>query len=516
MANVVRRGSMSNARRAVDITPVRLEDRWLDDGADLELWTDDDQAGLRLRVTAAGELIVSRLHGEASGHAASGHARITLDPSSQDLIVDDPQEVLDQSVDLGWLRRRFDQELRAAISERIHRAGRDRHHDWKEGDRPRVSVGARARFCDVFPSSWDVLVTLEGRRYALIDHYLVDENVDRAPISIEVIDVARGELVGTADVACIPSHESDQRLWRANTAFVDRVLVQLRQDADEWFRLLARPEEIARVVRRLRTWDDDRIDPDAVVRAALAEADVPDADTTDRVTALGDRSVPALRRALEAEDPVERCRAASLLAALDDASGVHVLAAALVQDDEHLDGFAIFDDLMLLGRRALEPLLEVLQRTRPERRFPVMEALVALGARDERIRDILIRALETDVTVAALLADYGDDGPLVVAALERALVRRLDQIEGDPDDLDSHDDAIELANALRSLDALAPELAARVKDERRPSRFTGGPVREPVRAVVRPGRNEPCWCGSNKKYKKCHLDSDEMEQLGKS
>ncbi len=23
-----------------------------------------------------------------------------------------------------------------------------------------------------------------------------------------------------------------------------------------------------------------------------------------------------------------------------------------------------------------------------------------------------------------------------------------------------------------------------------------------------PGRNEPCWCGSNKKYKKCHEPLD--------
>jgi uncharacterized protein YecA (UPF0149 family) len=27
-------------------------------------------------------------------------------------------------------------------------------------------------------------------------------------------------------------------------------------------------------------------------------------------------------------------------------------------------------------------------------------------------------------------------------------------------------------------------------------------------ADQRPGRNEPCWCGSGKKYKKCHLRSD--------
>jgi uncharacterized protein YecA (UPF0149 family) len=25
------------------------------------------------------------------------------------------------------------------------------------------------------------------------------------------------------------------------------------------------------------------------------------------------------------------------------------------------------------------------------------------------------------------------------------------------------------------------------------------------------GRNDPCWCGSNKKYKKCHLAEDERK-----
>ena len=33
--------------------------------------------------------------------------------------------------------------------------------------------------------------------------------------------------------------------------------------------------------------------------------------------------------------------------------------------------------------------------------------------------------------------------------------------------------------------------------------------------AVKPGRNDPCWCGSGKKYKKCHLASDdEAERLG--
>jgi hypothetical protein len=27
----------------------------------------------------------------------------------------------------------------------------------------------------------------------------------------------------------------------------------------------------------------------------------------------------------------------------------------------------------------------------------------------------------------------------------------------------------------------------------------------------RPGRNDACWCGSGKKYKKCHLPEDEKK-----
>src|ERR1039458_7112377 len=38
-------------------------------------------------------------------------------------------------------------------------------------------------------------------------------------------------------------------------------------------------------------------------------------------------------------------------------------------------------------------------------------------------------------------------------------------------------------------------------------------VPEPVRRAVILGRNDPCWCGSGKKYKKCHLESDEKSRL---
>ncbi|HWB76749.1 MAG TPA: SEC-C domain-containing protein [Nannocystaceae bacterium] len=37
----------------------------------------------------------------------------------------------------------------------------------------------------------------------------------------------------------------------------------------------------------------------------------------------------------------------------------------------------------------------------------------------------------------------------------------------------------------------------------------GGAGMEPARRRERPGRNEPCWCDSGKKYKRCHADEDD-------
>ncbi len=32
--------------------------------------------------------------------------------------------------------------------------------------------------------------------------------------------------------------------------------------------------------------------------------------------------------------------------------------------------------------------------------------------------------------------------------------------------------------------------------------------RRPPKAAGNLGRNEPCWCGSGKKYKRCHYEAD--------
>jgi preprotein translocase subunit SecA len=40
------------------------------------------------------------------------------------------------------------------------------------------------------------------------------------------------------------------------------------------------------------------------------------------------------------------------------------------------------------------------------------------------------------------------------------------------------------------------------------------PAAQPARALPRVGRNDPCPCGSGKKYKKCHMPADERVGTG--
>jgi hypothetical protein len=123
-----------------------------------------------------------------------------------------------------------------------------------------------------------------------------------------------------------------------------------------------------------------------------------------------------------------------------------------------------------------------------------------------------------------LFAEYGDDGPTVIellAGLARDLVARL---EHDPGDADAFDDAAEVIQALRELGGDCEEvetfkaITERRRNARTAARRSSRPVApwegvksgsSAVAAAVRPGRNDVCWCGSNRKYKKCHLDSDD-------
>lgn len=155
--------------------------------------------------------------------------------------------------------------------------------------------------------------------------------------------------------------------------------------------------------------------------------------------------------------------------------------------------------------------------------------VTAIDVHDRRICDLLVGIVRAEPGRAGRLGDYGDSSPEVVDVLVELLEPRLNALRGNLDDDEAFDEAAELAQALRELDVGDGPVQQfdEIAKERREARMAvvrasrpavdpapAGPRPShappaPVHVMPRPGRNDPCWCGSNKKYKKCHLEADD-------
>jgi hypothetical protein len=466
--------------------------------------------------------------------------RIGAEPASATVFVDFstgelghlhvPAEVFVPPLDLAWLRGKLDGGLLRALRHRLERSARAGDlYDWHDGDRPRVALGEHATFAQVLPAAWDLVTVFRGRRYALIDSYRDAADADEKPMAIEIVDLTAGEAVGHAEIrAGSDPSRGPGGSWRSSGPIADPLLSELRQDPDRWFELVARSETVARIARVMKRWDRDVLDPAAAVRTLLADAE-DDEVVVDRVRSLGARCVPELEAALVHEDRSAAVTAARILAELGSAAGLTQLVSALadpaLEDDAGEDAWQIVDAIACLGERAVDALLEALagvsDRVVQDR---LLDALTAIDADDARIRDLLVELVRADPGRAGLLREYGRADPVVVELLTGLARGRMTALEADLGDDDALDEAAEVIDALRGLGVEAREirqfelLVERRSEARLPAIRASRPAARvmpeprslaPVQAVPRPGRNEPCWCGSSRKYKKCHLDADD-------
>ena len=274
------------------------------------------------------------------------------------------------------------------------------------------------------------------------------------------------------------------------------------------------------------------------------------------ILALGDEAVPALAEMLtpellEAAQTDEQADttvyyALELLAALKTplAIPVFVNAYRYVTDDtvEGVEGA-----LQSLGPEAVDPLLAV--AADPSLTY-FARALAANGAKQESNRDESLRphvaeglrsilagyverpdALTEDeremtASVIANLAELADPlaRPLIDAAFAGGLVIDADE---DPSGLALIDKegVEELYEEGGQFDIYCPrdfldEYRKRWEDNRSRELAQANMKlleREPALKTVvldpKTGRNDPCWCGSGQKYKRCHLAQDEKEKV---
>jgi hypothetical protein len=264
----------------------------------------------------------------------------------------------------------------------------------------------------------------------------------------------------------------------------------------------------------------------------------------DDILALGQAAVPALLETLEdavSTSPVggwAPAHAAQLLGELHATVAIEPMLRVLAGTDANdlLLHDKIIEALREIGAAATEPMIRAFaSNTDPTFRFSITTVLAEWQTHDDRIFEILIDQLRREPTYGASnLAIYGD--PRAVPRLHEALDHYTIVESESP--LANHA-LIELRAAIEELGGtLTTEQQLKCRRGREPAEVFSRKLdamlashrREvievpagrtervmpaaPARRERRPGRNEPCWCGSARKYKKCHLATDENAPRG--
>lgn len=277
---------------------------------------------------------------------------------------------------------------------------------------------------------------------------------------------------------------------------------------------------------------------------------MPDADVDERIDALfeegrdlddasrktivelGEEAVPRLVEIIEDRDYWDEnapgdgwapIHAARILADLGDPRSIEPMYAAL----EEADPDAILDTeltraLANFGSKAVEPGLERLQSSGESFRDDLACVFARLDDDREVVFQVLIKNLvDNPLLGAANLSRYGDERAL--DALHPMLNRLLRAAPEQPQ-------LVREARAVaEAIEDLGGELTDNQQDQLEVFGAEGEEYQRPSEKIIdrikrgeadhdHPdtyvndhdiGRNDPCWCGSGRKYKHCHWREDQ-------
>ena len=210
--------------------------------------------------------------------------------------------------------------------------------------------------------------------------------------------------------------------------------------------------------------------------------------------------------------------AAELLAEIGEPDALPALYRVLriIDPDAVLDD-AVEDAIVSFGDDAISPGRAELASWNDVFLIDLAHVFARLGVRKKSVFQVLLKFFVKDPEHGApLLAEYGD--PEGRDAIEVVLER---YVVAASDDADQADTIVALADAYESLggklrgDARKTVRSIRQKKQRvediieRAKSGDDPSIGEDTYVRERDlGRNEPCWCGSGQKYKRCHWAED--------
>ncbi len=277
------------------------------------------------------------------------------------------------------------------------------------------------------------------------------------------------------------------------------------------------------------SFDDDiesTNDPYFLVRLLLEEGEVLSARLRAKILSTGAAAIPPLinmlnNEALQMEKAPGKgsapIHAVDLLAELKAEAAIQPMLRWLAETEpsEDILHAKIITALGALGEAAYQPILDVFEKTEEkDLRKSLCDALVCTGIRNDRIFNIILGLFEAEKDYGATcFALYGDSRAL--DHLHRALAACEYQDESqnlfeNQIIFDLKQAIIELGGQLTLAEAekLNKVNALRAKNAKK-IEASFNQVEEETDAIgQKPGRNDPCWCGSGKKYKHCHWQTD--------
>lgn len=209
------------------------------------------------------------------------------------------------------------------------------------------------------------------------------------------------------------------------------------------------------------------------------------------------------------------------------------IVADIADPSEPLCNYALYG-LQVAGERAVSSVLELLEETDDRRmKLYLLAILSRMDVTDERICEALVEGLSLfdDDTHGPVdyLVEYGDERAIepLRAMFEERIEQALDE-HGEKGPRELREVSGELSEAYDTTERLAlsiERLGGEMSDEEDESQAqlfrlmqkssgargrtaTSNPVggqQTPSEADEEPGRNDPCPCGSGRKYKKCCL-----------